>query len=882
MNKRIFHFGNGVADGCSKDIKLLGGKGANLAQMCKIGLPVPNGFTITTNECIKFYSNNSQLSEELKNDIMSAMLKLESDTGKKFGDIENPLLVSVRSGAAKSMPGMMDTILNLGINMQVVESLIKKTGNEFFALDSYRRFIQMYGNVVMNIPHYNFEDILSNIKLDAGVVVDSDLRPIDLRRIINLYLGVVKRETNLEFPTDANTQLLGAIEAVLQSWMNDRAKFYRKVNGINGSMGTAVNVQAMVFGNMGKNSATGVVFTRNPSTGENKIYGEYLVNAQGEDVVDGSRTPRPILSCGNGESMQEVMPDITKELIKILQDLELHYKDMQDVEFTIEEGKIYILQTRNGKRSIEAAVQIAHNMFTTELITKQEAVLRIDPNLIDNLLHPYPDPKAIKHVIAKGLAASPGVASGKIAFCALSAENMANAGDKVILVRKETNPDDINGMYVAVGILTAKGGMTSHAAVVARGMGRSCIVGCDALEIDDVKNEMTIYGRKFKSGDVITIDGSSGEIMTGEIKMVMPVMSQEFLDIVSWAGEFANVKVRANAETVRDCKMAIEFGAVGIGLCRTEHMFFEKEKIASFRQMIICEDVAKRNTAIEQIKNLQKQDFISLFKILNGLPINIRLLDPPLHEFLPTTIEEITELEKSLGVSADKIRLKVASLHETNPMLGHRGIRLGVTFPEIYAMQAAAIFEAYAECVQNGIAAQIEIMLPLVIDVKEITYLKSIILQEKAKVEKEFSVAIFCKIGTMIEAPRACVVAGDIAKEAEYFSFGTNDLTQTTLAISRDDAGKFIKDYLKEGIIANDPFVKIDENGVGMLMKMAVDNGRNSNANLVCSVCGEHGGDPASVAFFCSLGVNYVSCSPYRIFAAKIAAAHFALNNPSL
>ncbi len=874
MFSSVYYFGGSAEVVKNFDKLLLGGKGANLCEMSKIGIPVPPGFVIPTSECHSFYTNNKSLSKELQNSLANAIKHIENSIGNgaKFGDNSNPLLVSVRSGAPVSMPGMMDTILNLGLNDASVEGLAKKSNNRKFALDCYRRFIQMYSNVVLEVNHHNFEAIIDNIKLENDIISDGQFTEEILEEIIKRFKKTVVEHTSKPFPQDVHAQLNGAIEAVFVSWMNKRAIYYRKLNNISEKLGTAVTVQAMVFGNLGNTSATGVAFTRNPSNGHNALYGEYLLNAQGEDVVAGIRTPYSINIAGKGEenkeypSLEEAMPSVYKQFVEIYGKLEKHYRDMQDIEFTIQEEKLWILQTRNGKRTAQAALKIAVDLVSEGMITKEEALKRIDPNSLDKLLHKTLKLDKYTKPVAKGLPASPGAASGMVALSCQYAINMGKQNQKTILVRNETSPEDIEGMNVSEGILTARGGMTSHAAVVARGMGKTCITGAKTLKVG--KNSIFIGEVEVKEGEVITIDGSTGEIFLGNIPTQDPEISAEFKQIMQWADAIRKVKVRANAETPHDAEVARKFGAEGIGLCRTEHMFFSKDRIFQFRTVILEKDDEKKNEAIQKLLPYQKDDFVALFQVMDGLPINIRLLDPPLHEFLPQKAEEITELAQALGLSEEAVNQRIHALHESNPMLGHRGCRLGITFPELYKMQVVAIFEAAAQAKAQGIKPVIEIMLPLIIHEKEIEELYKII---NAVAEKYSNVEY--EVGTMIEVPRAALCAEQIAKHANYFSFGTNDLTQTTLGISRDDSSSFITKYEEKGILPIDPFISVDVDGVGSLVKMAMEKGRSVKSNLKCGVCGEHGGDPASIQFFASIGMNYVSCSPYRIPIARLAGA---------
>jgi len=859
-------------------LQILGGKGANLAEMSKIGLPVPPGFTITTEECISYYDNEKILSESLKEDIKCAVRSIELSLGKNFGSSTNPLLVSVRSGSMNSMPGMMDTILNLGLNDITVSALSNITGNRRFSMDSYRRFIQMYGNVVLGIPHYHFEDAMNDLKISFDVTRDSDLTVNHLDEVIRIYIGIVKNESKRDFPTDVYEQLYCAVEAVFRSWMNDRAIVYRKINGIPDSYGTAATVQAMVFGNMNNSSGTGVVFTRNPSTGVDEVYGEYLINAQGEDVVSGTRTPSSIASYASNSEISSNMKQSFNDLFIALKKLESYYCDMQDVEFTIEDGKLWILQTRSGKRSAASAIKIAVDMVQEGIISKEEAIGRIDPKLFDRIIHPHIDKNAERKVIARGLAASPGAVSGVVVFSASDAEEAFRNGQKVILVRHETSPDDISGMHAAVGILTASGGMTSHAAVVARGMGKSCISGCEDITINYNKQEFLCHGITIKKFDSITIDGSSGEVMIGDVPMVMTELSSEFKTFMNWVDDIRGLRVRANAETPTDCSVAMDFGADGIGLCRTEHMFFNKNRILLVREMIISDDPLRRQNVIAKLLDEQKSDFYEIFKIIKGLPINIRLLDPPLHEFLPFTDADIAEFSTLSSIDIEVVRTKLKFLHEMNPMLGHRGSRIGITFPEIYEMQIRAIFGAYVNALKDGVDVKLEIMVPFIMDNVEFDNLHSTILHIKNIIEVSNKVKIECEIGTMIEIPRACLLADRIAKKAQYFSFGTNDLTQAMLCISRDDAFKFMEEYQNKKIISYDPFVTLDIDGVGEMIKIASERGRKTRSDIKLGICGEHGGDPASIKFCTSLGFQYTSCSPYRIPGAKLAAAQALLN----
>ncbi|TRO78702.1 pyruvate, phosphate dikinase [Trichloromonas acetexigens] len=881
--KYVYFFGDGKAEGKGDMKNLLGGKGANLAEMTSIGLPVPAGFTITTEVCTEFYKNNRQYPAELKREVEEKLKQVETLMGKKFGDRKNPLLVSVRSGARASMPGMMDTVLNLGLNDETVQGIIEQSGDPRFAYDSYRRFIQMYSDVVMEMDGDILEHLLEQKKEARGVELDTDLTADDLKDLVVKFKQKVKEELGRDFPENPEEQLWGAIGAVFGSWMNPRAITYRKLNNIPAEWGTAVNVQSMVYGNMGDDCATGVAFTRDPSTGENYFYGEYLVNAQGEDVVAGIRTPQPINKAkhkpGDLPAMEDVLPDCYAQLAKIRDILEKHYKDMQDIEFTIEKGKLYMLQTRNGKRTANAAVKIAVDMVKEGLIDDKEGVLRVEPSQLDQLLHPSLDPKAAKTVIAKGLPASPGAACGEVVFSADEAENAAKMGLKVILVRVETSPEDIHGMHAAQGILTARGGMTSHAAVVARGMGKCCVAGCGDIVVNYREQQFTAKGGVIiKKGDIITLDGSTGEVILGQVPTVQPELTGDFGQLMQWVDKYRKLKVRTNADTPQDAKVAREFGAEGIGLCRTEHMFFDADRIMAVREMILSEDVEGRKRALIKILPMQKSDFIGLFREMKGLPVTIRLLDPPLHEFLPQKDSEIDELAKVMNVTAQTLKNKVEFLHEFNPMLGHRGCRLGITFPEIYDMQVQGIMEAACELIKNeGFSIIPEIMIPLVGEVKELAILKANAVRVCDEVIARYGVKVEYLIGTMIELPRAALTADAIAKEAEFFSFGTNDLTQTTYGLSRDDAGKFLPFYVESEIYPNDPFVALDQAGVGQLVKMGCEKGRATRPNIKLGICGEHGGEPSSVIFCHHIGLDYVSCSPFRVPIARLAAAHAAL-----
>ncbi len=871
----------------SKKIKIpknfLGGKGANLSEMGRMGLPVPPGFTISTKVCDLFYKDKKKLNKNIITSIKKELKAVEKEVSKKFGDLKNPLLLSVRSGARVSMPGMMDTILNLGLNDKTVKALASKTSNGRFAKDSYRRFIQMYGNVVMGIEGYHFEELIENYKLTKGVLLDTDLDENDWDGLIEDFKRTVKEKANRDFPQDVNEQLLGAISAVFLSWESKRAKIYRKLNHIPAEWGTAVNVQSMVFGNMGDNCATGVVFTRNPSGGENEIYGEYLINAQGEDVVAGTRTPQYITKKArqnakvNASSMEESMPKVYKQLCKILKRLEKHYKDMQDVEFTVENKKLWMLQTRSGKRTAKSAVKIAVDMVKEKLISKKEAVLRIDPHSLDTLLHPTLDEKSTINVIANGLPASPGAASGKVVFTSEEAERLTSMMQDTILVRVETSPEDIQGMHAAKGILTARGGMTSHAAVVARGMGRPCVSGSSEIDINYENKSFKTTSIEIKEGDIITIDGSTGRIIEGSVATVKPEISGDFSKLMKWADNYRKLEIRTNSETSKDTKTAKDFGAQGIGLCRTEHMFFDENRISSVREMILSKTKEDRAKALNKLLPYQKKDFTEIFKIMNGLPVTVRLLDPPLHEFLPRTSKEINELAEIVNLSIKEVETRIEELHEQNPMLGHRGCRLAISFPEIYEMQCRAIFEALCELKKNKIKSAFpEIMIPLVSTEEEIKIMKELVKRIANIVQKENKIKIDFMVGTMIELPRAAIKAKEIAKHAEFFSFGTNDLTQTTFGISRDDSGKFLNDYLENKIFSIDPFVSIDE-GVSDLVEIAVAKGKSQNKKIKLGICGEHGGDPKSISFCAKVGLNYVSCSPYRVPVARLAAAQAEL-----
>ena len=884
MVQWVYRFGDGGAEGDASMKNLLGGKGANLAEMSNLGLPVPPGFTISTEVCTYFYDHGQTYPADLTASVDAALAHVGGLTGKKFGDSQEPLLVSVRSGARASMPGMMDTVLNLGLNDVTVAALARNSGDARFAWDSYRRFIQMYSDVVLGVDHHHFEDILETLKDRKGFSLDTDLSAEDWQRVVADYQSVVQQELGRPFPQDVTEQLWGAIGAVFGSWMNARANKYRELHGIPASWGTAVNVQAMVFGNLGETSATGVAFTRNPSTGAKELYGEFLINAQGEDVVAGIRTPQDIseaarIAAGSDRpSLERVMPEAYAEFIRICALLEKHYRDIQDVEFTIERGKLWMLQTRNGKRTAKAALRIAVELAAEGVITQEEAIGRIEPSSLDQLLHPTIDPKAERRVIASGLPASPGAAAGEIVLDSEEAEAAKADGRKVILVRIETSPEDIHGMHAAEGILTTRGGMTSHAAVVARGMGKPCVSGAGLLRVDYAKGTVTAGGVTLKRGDRITIDGSTGQVILGEVNMLEPELSGEFGTLMGWADGVRRMKVRTNAETPLDAKTARHFGAEGIGLCRTEHMFFEGERIVAVREMILADDTQGRRAALAKLLPMQRQDFVELFTIMHGLPVTIRLLDPPLHEFLPHSDAELAEVAAAMGADPDRLRARALELHEFNPMLGFRGCRLAVAYPEIAEMQARAIFEAAVEAARvSGKAVTPEIMVPLVMTKAELDHVKARIVAMAKAVEAETGTTLHYQIGTMIELPRAALRAGEIAESAEFFSFGTNDLTQTTLGISRDDAASFLGIYTAGGILPSDPFVTLDQEGVGELVMMAAERGRKTRPDLKLGICGEHGGDPASIAFCERAGLDYVSCSPYRVPIARLAAAQAAI-----
>jgi pyruvate,orthophosphate dikinase len=885
MKQFIFSFDDKKISKLKNKKNLLGGKGANLAEMGKLGLPVPPGFTITTEVCDIFYSNKKKLPTKILSQIKAEIKKIEKKTLKKFGDLKNPLLVSVRSGARISMPGMMDTILNLGLNDKTVNALATKSKNPRFAKDSYRRFIQMFSNVVMGVEGHLFEEMIDNFKLTKGVLQDTEIDASDWDGLIENFKKLVKEKTGKNFPQDVNEQLIEAISSVFRSWESQRAKTYRKLNRIPDEWGTAVNVQAMVFGNMGSDSATGVAFTRNPSTGENSFFGEYLINAQGEDVVAGTRTPQYITKKSKKESgskelsMQEAMPNAYKELEKVFIKLEKHYRDMQDIEFTVENNKLWMLQTRSGKRTAKAGIKIAVDMVKEKLISRKEAILRIDPNTIDTLLHPTLDEKVKKEIIATGLPASPGAASGKVVFTADEAEKLNNMMQDTILVRLETSPEDIHGMHAAKGILTARGGMTSHAAVVARGMGRPCVSGSSEITIDYENKQFKAGNETIKEGEIITIDGGSGKVMKGLVPTVKPEISGYFSTIMKWADGFRKLKIRTNAETEQDSKTAIDFGAEGIGLCRTEHMFFDEDRILSVRQMILSRSNDDRNHALSKLLPYQKEDFKKIFKVMSGLPVTVRLLDPPLHEFLPKADKDVDEVARSLNLASKEIRDRISELHEENPMLGHRGCRLGISFPEIYEMQCRAIFEAITELKKEKIkSAFVEIMIPLVSTESELRIMRSLVNRVAHQIETQNKTKLDYIVGTMIELPRAALQAKDISKHADFFSFGTNDLTQTTFGISRDDSGKFLNDYINNKIFDVDPFVSIDQSGVGELVEIASLRGRKTNKKIKLGICGEHGGDPKSIKFCSKTGLDYVSCSPFRVPVARLAAAQAELS----
>ena len=890
MSKKfVYTFGAGSAEGKADMKLLLGGKGANLAEMSNLGIPVPAGFTISTEVCTRYYESGGKYDDDVVKQVEDGVQHIEKIMGARFGDSENPLLVSVRSGAPASMPGMMDTVLNLGLNDETVKGIIKQSGNERFGWDSYRRFVQMYGDVVMGLKPESkeeedpFEVIIHAMKEKRGVKLDTELTADDLKELVEQFKAEIKKRTGKDFPTDPWEQLWGAISAVFGSWNNPRAITYRKLNNIPADWGTAVNVQAMVFGNMGDDCATGVAFTRDPATGKRIFYGEYLINAQGEDVVAGIRTPQPLnentKSDPSHKTLQEVMPEAYAELEAIYKKLEAHYRDMQDIEFTIQKGRLWMLQTRNGKRTAEAAVRIAVEMVEEGLIDKETAVMRVEPEQLDQLLHPTFDPKADKKIIAKGLPASPGAATGRIVFHAEDAEEWAAKGEDVILVRIETSPEDIGGMNVAKGILTARGGMTSHAAVVARGMGTCCVAGCGSLDINYKEKTMTVDGTAYNEGDWISLDGSKGEVIEGKVPTIDPKLSGNFGTLMSWADDFRKLKVRTNADTPHDSEVARNFGAEGIGLCRTEHMFFEGDRIKAVREMILADDEEGRRKALEKLLPYQRDDFYGIFKAMHDLPVTVRTLDPPLHEFLPHDAASQKEMAEEMGISVEQVKAKVEALSEFNPMLGHRGCRLGITYPEITEMQARAILEAACQLTKEGVKVYPEIMIPLVGTKAELANQKKVVVETAAKVQEEMGVKVDYMVGTMIEIPRAALTANEIAEEAEFFSFGTNDLTQMTFGYSRDDAGKFLKEYEEKGILPDDPFQTLDQSGVGQLVEMGVQKGRQTKPDLKIGICGEHGGDPRSVGFCHRVGMNYVSCSPYRVPIARLAAAQEAIRD---
>ncbi|MBM3570470.1 MAG: pyruvate, phosphate dikinase [Alphaproteobacteria bacterium] len=884
MTKWVYGFAPGKAEGRAGMRDLLGGKGANLAEMANLGLPVPPGFTITTQVCAAYYADAKRYPRELRGQVDRALATIERAAGARFGDAENPLLVSVRSGARASMPGMMDTVLNLGLNDRTVEGLARRSGDARFAWDSYRRFLTMFGSVVLGVEHHHYEEILDIHKDERGIHKDTELTADDWKTVATAFKAMTEKKLGRPFPQDPSEQLWAAIGAVFGSWMGHRATVYRRLHGIPESWGTAVNVQAMVFGNMGEDCATGVAFTRNPSTGENRLYGEYLVNAQGEDVVAGIRTPQHLTKRAREEAgatlpaMEETLPEVFAQLVAVTQRLERHYRDLQDIEFTVQQGRLYMLQTRSGKRTARAALRCAVEMVKEKLIDRAEAVRRIDAGALDQLLHPTLDPKAKKDVVAKGLPASPGAASGAAVFTADEAEALAEQGKAVILVRAETSPEDIHGMHAARGILTSRGGMTSHAAVVARGMGRPCVTGAGTLRVDALRKQMSIGHRVVPQGSVITIDGATGEVMMGEVATVEPELSGDFATLMGWADGFRRIGVRANAETPLDARVARQFAAEGIGLSRTEHMFFDAERIVAVREMILAEEPEGRRAALAKLLPHQRRDFVELFRIMAGLPVTIRLLDPPLHEFLPHTDADIAEVARASGVDPERLRARAQALEEFNPMLGHRGCRLAVTYPEIYEMQARAIFEAAVEVGRElGKTVIPEVMIPLVVGRQEFDQMKALVDKTAAAVRAESGAKVTYSTGTMIELPRACLMAGEIAAGAEFFSFGTNDLTQTAYGLSRDDSSRFLPDYIEQGIFEVDPFVSVDRAGVGELMRIATQRGRAVRPRLKLGICGEHGGDPASVAFCHQLGLDYVSCSPYRVPIARLAAAQAAL-----
>ncbi len=882
----VYRFGGGTSEGEAGQKNLLGGKGANLAEMASIGLPVPPGFTISTEMCTRYYEEGERFPDSLRDEVAAGIAHIEQVTGKTFGDASDPLLVSVRSGARVSMPGMMDTVLNLGLNDQTVQGLATASGDARFAWDSYRRFIQMYADVVLELDHGAFEEALEVAKEDRGYTLDTELSADDLKALVDEYKALVEQQWGKPFPQDEHDQLWGAVGAVFGSWQSDRAKVYRRLNDIPADWGTAVNVQAMVFGNMGDTSATGVAFTRDPSKGDRAYYGEFLINAQGEDVVAGIRTPQYLTKAAREEagakpaSMEEALSEVYTELAGVFDRLETHYRDMQDIEFTVQQGKLWMLQTRSGKRTAKAALKIAVDMANEGLISREEAVARVDPAALDQLLHPTLDPEAKRDVLTKGLPASPGAASGEAVFDADTAERHAADGKSVILIRTETSPEDIHGMHAARGILTARGGMTSHAAVVARGMGRPCVSGAGSISIDARAKVMRAAGREVREGDTVTIDGSTGEVMAGEVATIQPELAGDFGTLMEWADEVRRLKVRANAETPADCQVARDFGAEGVGLCRTEHMFFEASRITAVRQMILAEDEAGRRAALDRLLPEQRSDFAAIFEVMAGLPVTVRLLDPPLHEFLPHEEAEFAEVAEAAGIAVDQLKRRAAELHEFNPMLGHRGCRLGVTYPEIYEMQARAIFEAAIDVAEKSGEAPIpEVMIPLVATKRELDLMKAVVDAAAKAVFAERGREITYLVGTMIELPRAALKAGEIAETGEFFSFGTNDLTQTTLGVSRDDAARFLGTYVEKGIYAKDPFVSLDVEGVGELVRLAAERGRATRGDIKLGICGEHGGDPGSIAFCEEVGLDYVSASPYRVPIARLAAAQAALKS---
>ena len=872
MSKKYVYL---FSEGDASMRNILGGKGANLAEMTRMGFPVPQGFTVSTEACTKYYEDGQKISDEILDQIYAALAETEKIVGKKFGDLENPFLVSVRSGARASMPGMMDTILNLGLNDIAVQGLAKKTNNERFAYDSYRRFIQMFSDVVMELSKKRFEEIIDEMKEERGITFDTEFSTEDLKEMVEKFKAFYKSEKGEDFPQDPKVQMIESIKAVFRSWDNPRANVYRRMNDIPYSWGTAVNVQAMVFGNMGETSGTGVAFTRNPSTGEKKLYGEYLINAQGEDVVAGVRTPNPIAQLEND------MPEVYKEFTEIATKLENHYRDMQDMEYTIEEGKLYMLQTRNGKRTAASAIKIAVDLVNEGMLTKEEAILKVEPKQLDSLLHPtfVQDELKKADVFVKGLAASPGAACGKVYFTAEDCVEAVQRGEKVVLVRLETSPEDIEGMDAAEGILTSRGGMTSHAAVVARGMGTCCVAGCGDVKVDYDNSCFYVNDTKVSEGDYISLDGSTGNVYLGQIPTEEAKLAGDFETFMGWADEIRTLKVYTNADTPRDAKHAVEFGAQGIGLCRTEHMFFAEDRIAAIREMIVSKTVEQRKAALDKLLPMQRGDFEELYRVMGDRPVTVRLLDPPLHEFVPHTDEEIKDLTKEMGLEFADLKATVEGLKEFNPMLGHRGCRLAVTYPEIAEMQARAIMEAAVACNKDGLNVVPEIMIPLVGEVKELKYVKSFVVETAKKVLEENNMDFDFEVGTMIEVPRAALTAGEIAKEAEFFSFGTNDLTQMTFGFSRDDAGAFLNDYYEKKIFESDPFAKLDQIGVGKLVRMAAEAGREARPEIKLGICGEHGGDPSTIDFCHRVGLNYVSCSPFRVPIARLAAAHAAVNN---